>query len=193
MTLTHPKPAAPSANFPLARLSRQWPTLLVGLGCGSSLFYTCTVPLVGLGVTAGLTLPRSVALRVIGAVWLANQLLGYTLHAYPRTPQSFAWGFILGLGAVAVTLVASRAVSWRGGLQRLEVPTAAWVTVVGFCIYEGLILLASLALGGLESFTPAIVGGIFLTNALWAAGLLGLHALFQNRRPPVLPPDSWQP
>ncbi|UFP94752.1 hypothetical protein [Gloeobacter morelensis] len=181
MTLTPPKPAAPSANRPLAKPTWLWPTLLLVLGCGSSLLYTCTVPLVGLGVTAGLTLPRSLALRVVGTIWLANQVLGYTLHNYPRTADSFLWGLILGLGAAAVTLAATGTARHRGPLSRRWALTAAWVTVAGFCIYEGIILLASLALGGLESFTPAIVGGLFLTNTLWAGGLLGLHALLASK------------
>jgi hypothetical protein len=45
------------------------------------------------------------------ALWLADQIVGYAIHGYPRTPESFAWGAAIGAAAL-----------WRPG------PLDGWVT-----------------------------------------------------------------
>jgi hypothetical protein len=69
--------------------------------------YTCTVPLVGFGAIAGATLPRRRALVTVVSIWLVNQVLGFGIRQYPWTLSTFAWGLVLGLGAVLVMLLAS--------------------------------------------------------------------------------------
>lgn len=168
-----------STLFTATRLlsERTWPLLLVTVGALSSLYYTCTVPLIAFAAVAGITLGRNRALLVVSGIWLANQILGYTLHQYPQTPVSFAWGGILGLGALLVT-VAALAMRSAKAVPR---PFAVLLALIGgFACYEGLILLASIGLGSLDSFTPAIVAGIFLTNALWVGGLSAVHALLDR-------------
>ena len=84
-----------------------WFFLLTALGSASNVVYTCTVPLVGFGAIAGITLTRKKALTMIMTMWLINQILGFTIHQYPLTISTIIWGGVLGLGALLVTLLAS--------------------------------------------------------------------------------------
>lgn len=119
-------PAIPQAQW-------QWAALLMAIGTVTSFWYTCTVPLVALGTIAALSLPRRRALTTVTVVWLANQVLGYTLHQYPQTPESFAWGAVLGVGVVASVLVTTAVHSHI----RKGVPGLALLLLAGFVVYEG--------------------------------------------------------
>ena len=73
----------------------------------SNILYYCTVPLVGIGVLAGTTLPRRRALTVLLTMWFVNQLLGFTVRGYPYTVSTFAWGGVMLLRATLAVLLAS--------------------------------------------------------------------------------------
>ncbi|MBW4553571.1 MAG: hypothetical protein KME35_21025 [Aphanocapsa sp. GSE-SYN-MK-11-07L] len=158
--------------------SRLWFFLLVGLGTMSNVVYTCTVPLVGFGAIAGSTLIRRRAIATAMTMWLVNQMLGFTLHHYPLTLSTFAWGFVLGLGTLLVTLLASMNPPFA---QNQTIGHYQWLGIafaVGFILYELVIWLAGLALGGGEGFTLPILGGILMGNAVWAIALSSIHALW---------------
>ncbi|MEQ8963432.1 MAG: hypothetical protein RLP02_36930 [Coleofasciculus sp. C2-GNP5-27] len=154
-----------------------WFFLLLTLGSASNVLYTCTVPLVGFGAIAGATLPRRRALVTVMSMWLANQVLGFTIHQYPWTLSTFAWGLVLGVGAVVVTLLASLKLK----LSKNDLTAyGAWLgiaLVIGFGVYELTIWLACLVLGGCDSFTLPILWGIFQGNAIWAISLTAIHSL----------------
>ncbi|MGH8001559.1 MAG: hypothetical protein ACREPR_19590, partial [Brasilonema sp.] len=84
--------------------SQLWFFLLTATGVASNSIYYCTVPLVGFGVIAGSTLPRRKAITVLLTMWLVNQLLGFTVRNYPWMFSTFAWGWVMGIGAVLATL-----------------------------------------------------------------------------------------
>jgi hypothetical protein len=48
---------------------------------------------------------------------------------------------------------------------------------LGFVSYQGILMLASLILGGEETFAPPVVAQIAVINAAWLAGLIVLNEL----------------
>src|SRR6516165_11737164 len=80
-----------------------WLGLLVGASVIFSLGLACAVPLAAYAAAAALSLSRRDALLLILLVWAANQLVGFTLLAYPWTASTFAWGATLGIVAVHAT------------------------------------------------------------------------------------------
>jgi len=162
---------------------RFWPSLFTTIGCLSNIAYTCTLPFVTIGIIAGTTLTRQRAMVSASMIWLANQIFGYVWHNYPRTPDSFAWGVVLGIGTVGVALLASyrplffqthplRAGRWLWNY--LWIPA---MLILGFLAFEGLILAAGLVLGGTEGLTLPILGKIWVDNWLWTSFWLGIHTL----------------
>jgi hypothetical protein len=157
--------------------SRFWFVLLLSLATVSNVIYTCTVPLAGVGAIAGSTLPRRRALQVILSMWFVNQLLGFTVRQYPWTLSTFVWGPILLLGAVLSGVLAWQKPRFS---QRGFTGYSAWLTfalVAGFVVYQLVIAIASLGMGGLEHFTPQIVWDVFRGNAIWAIALTIVHSV----------------
>jgi hypothetical protein len=119
---------------------------------------------------------RRTALLLVGVVWLANQIVGYCCLGYPFTGNSFAWGGALGAVALLATETA-RAVALR--VQRTDPLVGPLVSfITAFAVYEAaLFVVAITALGGMDAFTPAIIGRIFVINAVAMIGLLVLNRL----------------
>lgn len=154
--------------------SRLWYYGLLAAGSVSNVLYYCTVPLVGIGVLAGTTLPRRRALTVLLTMWFVNQLLGFTVRGYPYTVSTFAWGGVMLLGAILAVLLASR----RPAFHHTPLRHGLWLTLsllLGFCLYELVIWLGGLALGGVHGFTLSVLAEILLGNALWGGGLAAVH------------------
>jgi hypothetical protein len=124
-----------------------WLAVLVGTSVAFTLGLACAVPLAAFAAAAALTLSRQDALVLIIAVWLANQLVGFTMLDYPWTASTISWGIALGTVAVLATVASQR-------------------TVISVTL-----------LGGVEIYTVAIQGRIFVVNAAAFAGLLVLHRL----------------
>ena len=84
-------------------------------------------PFAALASTAALNVSRRDLITLIGAAWLANQIIGYVFLAYPMTWHSFAWGGALGMAASLGTVGALAAVAWSyrvtGGSRPPPVPT----------------------------------------------------------------------
>lgn len=155
---------------------RLWLSMLVAASVAFTLGLACAVPLAAFAAAAALTLSRRAALLLVGAVWLANQIIGYSCLGYPYNANSLAWGAALGAVALLAT-VAARAVALR--VERtgsLMTPLASFAAA--FAVYEGaLFIVAVVALGDTGSFTPAIMGRIFIINAVAMLGLLVLNRL----------------
>ncbi|NET06550.1 MAG: hypothetical protein F6K16_17980 [Symploca sp. SIO2B6] len=179
-----------ATNSPLLKLSARWEVayrsvsrskfwflLLTALGSLSNVVYTCTVPLVGFGVIAGATLPRRRAIATMMTMWFVNQLLGFTIHNYPQTLNTFTWGLVLGLGTLLVTLLASIKPSFGSSPMGSHYLWLAVALMGGYVLYECVILLAGFALGGVEGFTLPILWGVFAGNAVWAITLGCLHSI----------------
>jgi hypothetical protein len=153
-----------------------WLAFLVGASVVFSLGLACAVPLAAFAAAAALSLPRGDALVLILLVWLANQLVGFTLLDYPWTASTFAWGAALGIVAILATLaghwMARRSMKASRGL------TFPATFLIAFGVYEaGLFAIATTFLGGTEIYTAAIQGRIFAINAVAFVGLLALNHL----------------
>lgn len=152
-----------------------WLALLVAASVAFSLGFACAVPLAAFGAAAALTLSRRDALLLIGAVWLANQIVGYGMMGYPWTANSLAWGAVLGIVAVLATLSAHWIVRRLDGGKVLAASAAF---LAAFAVYEAALFVVAVALlGGAEDFTPAIIGRIFAINLVAVVGLLALNRL----------------
>ncbi len=151
-----------------------WLALLVAASAAFSFVFACATPFAAFGAAAALTLTRRDAMRLTVAVWLASQVLGYTVLKYPWTANSFAWGAVLGAAAV-LTTVAARGVARR--LAGASDGVLALATLLAaLMVYEGMLFAVAMAwLGGTENFTLPIVGRIFAVNVAVLIGLSALH------------------
>jgi hypothetical protein len=134
------------------------------------------VPLAAFAAAAALSLSRRGALLLITLVWLANQLVGFTVLHYPWTTSTFTWGVVLGAVAILATLasqwIAGRLVNARGAF------TVTTTFLIAFAVYEAaLFAVSATLLGGTEIYTAAIQGRIFAINAAAFVGLLVLNYL----------------
>lgn len=153
-----------------------WLSSLVGASVVFSLGLACAVPLAAFAAAAALSLSRRDALLLILLVWLANQLVGFTVLHYPWTASTFAWGVVLGTVAVLATWtsqwIAGRLVDARRAFSVMA------TFLIAFAVYEAaLFAVSATLLGGTEIYTAAIQGRIFAINAAAFVGLLALNRL----------------
>jgi hypothetical protein len=155
---------------------RAWLVVLVVAISGCSFAFACATPFAAFGAIAALTLSCRDALRITIALWLADQLIGYGIHGYPPTADSFAWGAALGVAAVLTTLAARGiAVRLRAAGSLAQVLAAL---LGAFAVFEMLLFGVAIAgLGGTESFTLPIVSRILAINAVALVGLYVLHRI----------------
>jgi hypothetical protein len=153
-----------------------WLVVLVGASVAFSLGFACAVPLAAFAAAAALTLSRHDALVLIVAVWLANQLVGFTVLDYPWTASTFAWGAALGTVAILAALAGQWTARHSMGTGRAVSYMATFL--VAFAVYEAaLFAVSATLLGGTEIYTAAIQGRILAVNAAAFVGLLVLHRL----------------
>ena len=153
-----------------------WLGLLVGASVVFSLGLACAAPLAAFAAAAALSLSRRDALLLILLVWLANQLVGFTVLHYPLTASTFAWGVVLGAVAVLATLAGQWIADRLVGGCRAVVAMATFL--IAFAVYEAaLFTVSATLLGGTEIYTAAIQGRIFAINAAAFVGLLVLNQL----------------
>jgi hypothetical protein len=167
----------------LAGASR-WQYGLIAIGCFSSFLYP-HIPLVSFATLAGITLNRRQAVASAGLIWLVNQLYGFTVRQYPLTSIAFLWGLTLGLGTVAVALMASMMprVSPRSGLIRQGVGLIMTL-MVGFVTFNSGIWLVN-QWAGMHGLTADVLLRILGRDLGWAIGLFSLYHILNHA--PVLP------
>lgn len=156
------------SQFPSQTRRILWLAALVGASVAFSFGFSCATPLAAFAAISAMTLSRRDALLFAGAVWLANQLVGFTFLNYPTDATTLAWGAALG----AITLVSTEIVGLVTRRQNGLVGTVA-AYLLAFGLYQGGILGVSFALNsGFEAFAPEIVAQVFALNAVAFAGLL---------------------
>jgi hypothetical protein len=112
--------------------------------------------------------------HLVGAVWLANQVVGYAVLDYPWTANSVAWVAAMGIAAV-VAMEATRLVDAK--VRTVGPVRHAAALLVAFAAYEIVLFAAAVtALGATEDFTAAIVGEMLAYNV---GALVALYALNQ--------------
>ncbi|MEB3278942.1 MAG: hypothetical protein VKK42_08505 [Lyngbya sp.] len=150
--------------------SRFWQILFLAIGTGSTIIYP-HAPLVAFGTIAGTTLNRKRAILLGLIVWLVNQLYGFLIRDYPRSPDAFAWGLIMGAGVVLVTGFASIRPRFSRQQTFGHVLWIILAAIFGFVLYESLILLAFPVLTDGHSMGWNILQKLFVKNMIWTAGL----------------------
>ncbi len=165
------------ADFQIAHpsfmASTIWLLILALAAVGATVALSCVTPFAALAVALAGTVGLRTSMCVMIAVWLANQIIGFGLFHFPRTPDAFLIGIAIGaaavLGTIAAWFILNR-MQFRSVLLRLGL-----ALLVSFGVYE-LALLAPVAfLGDLETFRPAIVAELGLVNAVSFVGMIALN------------------
>ncbi len=160
-----------------------WIGFMVAASVALSLGFACAAPLAAIGAVSALTLSGRNAVLAAAAAWLANQAAGCLVLGYPLTADCFAWGAVLGFGAVFAMQAARWSAARATGL-RTAAPLAAFAAA--FAVYEATLFAAALTfLGGTEDFTAAIIGRVLEINVITLLAMLLLNragALMHNSK-----------
>jgi hypothetical protein len=149
-----------------------FPVLLVGLAGIVCSVLGCVVPFSAIAAAAALYCGRKIGAGVVLVTWGVNQLLGFTLHGYPHTASTYAWGVAIGVASLVSFAVA-------GALRR----SAAVAFVVAFLTFEAVLMVFSIPLGDWGAYAPRILAQLLLTNALWFAAIYGVTRYGLNLHP----------
>lgn len=188
--LNHPEFSVIATRFETAwrslATSRWWPFALLAVGTASNGIHAHT-PLVAFAAMSGVTLLRRRAITIALLIWLVNQSVGFGLRGYPLSATAFTWGALMGLG----TLLVVAFVSWRPGFARTSWPGhwlwCALSLLVGFGLYQGLILLVHPLMADGHWMDWAIVVKLFVKDLAWAGMIAIVHGLFLWRQATALP------
>lgn len=90
--------------------------------------------------------------------------------------MSFLWGLVMGLGTVAVVLIAS--IQPRSS-RRSWIGQGLWLgiaLVLGFGLYQSSILFVNQWVG-MHGLTAEVLARIFVRDLIWAIALFSLHSV----------------
>jgi hypothetical protein len=151
-----------------------WPAILIVAAIGGNLL-GCLMPFAALAVAFAGTMRLRPALGAMLCVWIVNQIIGFGLFHYPHTANTVLWGLAMGGAALVATCVASMLLRTTASRTR---PVSVVAALVGsFAAFEVALFAAALFLGGLATFTPAIIGEIALSTGLWFVGMIVLNEI----------------
>jgi hypothetical protein len=152
-----------------------WIAILVLASVAFTFGLACAAPLAAFAAAAALTMSRRNALYLVGAVWFANQAVGFGVLGYPWIANTIGWGVVMGIAGIA-GMETARLVDARLGAASLPVRHGAGL-LVAFAAYEVVLFAAAVtALGATEDFTPAIIGEMLAYNVI---ALMALYLLNQ--------------
>lgn len=175
-----------NAEIPSTAANAVWLVILTLAGLGGSLGISCITPFVALAVALAGTVRLAVALRAMLAIWLLNQLIGFTFLNFPRTPNTFLWGLAIGAAALLSTVAAASLLKRTATFPTIT--GLSFALLFGYAVYESTLFVAALFLGGVETFAPAIIAQIGFVNVVWFVGLAALNALVAVLLKPWLGP-----
>lgn len=155
-----------------------WSAILGLTAIIGSYGFACVFPFAAMATLAAVTLDTRRAALLVGVVWLANQIVGFTLMNYPHDAQAYVWGGAILVSALAA-LAAARAVAVPALLSLRSIGALA----VAIIAYQALMFIAAVALDGLESSTPTIVAQVALSDVAWFTGLAALRLLITRTAP----------
>jgi hypothetical protein len=158
----------------LARRSL-WIVLLTGATIVGSFIFACATPFPALGALAALFIRRRDAFVLTAINWLANQAIGYGFLRYPQNFDSFAWGGVIGLSALAATAAAIGMRSLAGRAGWVARTVACFLTA--FVAYELALFAATAFLSDGGGFTAKVVVYVLEVNGFAFAGLLVLQGI----------------
>ncbi len=160
------------STLPTANRRIFWAATFIAASIIFSFGWACALPLAGFAAVAALTTVRREALLLTGAVWFANQAVGFLFLHYPTDAMTLFWGGALGaialLSCESAGLIARRFPGVAGGIAAF---------LAAFVVYESLVLAVTAATGpGVDHFTAPVVTRIFLVNLSAFVALLVLKA-----------------
>jgi hypothetical protein len=147
--------------------------LLVTASLALTLGFACAVPLAAFAAISALTFDFGTAVVAILAVWLANQVVGFSILHYPTDPTTLSWGGALGALGLASLVFARLALDRTSGL--IAAPAAF---LASFVAYEGLLFVINVSVGAHEGvFASPVVARIFAINVAAFGVLYAMRAL----------------
>ena len=156
--------------------NRLWFFTLLAVGVASNGIYA-HAPLAAFACMGGVTLSRRRAIGVALSIWFVNQAIGFGVRGYPLTTVAFTWGTLMGIG----TLLAAMITSWRPVMNQQSwmgyVRGMAIAILLGFAVYQGLILFAFPFLADGHLMGWEVVGKLFVKHLIWASGITIVHSL----------------
>ena len=156
-----------------------WSAVLGTSAVFGSYFFACVFPFAAIATIAAMTLDMRRGLALVGATWGANQIVGFALMNYPQTFETVALGVSLGFGALAAYAVA-RLIAEGQPLVSLRSLAAL---VSAFITYQVFIFGGAIAFGGVENFSPTIIAGVAINDAVWFVGLAAIGVALQRAFP----------
>lgn len=153
-----------------------WIGLLTAATLLATGVFACAVPLAALAAIAAFDTERNDGVLLVGAVWLANQVYGFTVLGYPHEAQAYAWGVTMGIGAIAAYYAARAVVSSVAPKSALMAVLVA--LPVAFAVYEASIFVGTLVLTrGEGAFNGSVVFYVAIVEAVAFIALLIAHRL----------------
>jgi hypothetical protein len=147
----------------------------------ASFAFACATPFAAFAVVAAAMLTFRSALLVVTGGWLVNQGIGFCLLHYPVDTNTILWGFVIGLAALAATLLSTIVLRV---LRRGGTPVALAVALLAaYVAYELVLFAATPFLGGAGNFAAVIVARLGLLSALWLIGLVVVCELVRQLNP----------
>lgn len=154
-------------------LAPLWLGLLIVTSAALTALYTCITPFATFAAITATLLSNRQALSCMVIVWLANQVVGFSVLSYPWTAKTVAWGMAIG-GAAVLGMLAAQWVVGHLESFRSPIPTVAGF-LSAFMVYQVMLsAVAASLLGGTDAFAPRVIGQVLLINAVTFAGLFGL-------------------
>jgi hypothetical protein len=149
-----------------------WSAVLGLTAAVGSYGLACVFPFAALAALAAVTLPTRQAAGLLGAMWLVNQVIGFTLLSYPHDGQAVAWGAIIGVAAFAGLAAAKMAYGAEKKLVSLRTVAALAASIIA---YQAVMFVGAYVMNGFESSTAAIVADVARNDVMWFAGLAALR------------------
>ncbi len=177
VTAAIPQPSQWTLTWSRVASDRRWIFLLMGMRVFSSIIYPHP-PFVAFGAIAGTTLKPRRAILVAMSIWLMNQIYGYTVRQYPWSADSLLWGLMLGLGTLIVTALALLRPTFSQKTLKGHCLWVGAIALIGFAMFESLILTVDWLLTGSHTLTWAIARGILINTTLWTIALTLVYLVF---------------
>ena len=159
-----------------------WPATVATATIIGSLAAACMMPFVALAVVVALSLPLRRAVITVTAIVAANQAIGFAYLGYPAESSTIAWGAALWGATLASLVVARTLVNQSSDISVARVVVAG---LVAFGVFEALLFAFATQVGGLETFTPAIVMQLARNEAFWLLGLVTLRLFATGAAPAI--------
>jgi hypothetical protein len=167
--------------------------LFIAISAIGSWIFACVTPFVAFAVAAACALPTRPAVLTVTAIWLVNQLIGFSILGYAWDANTLFWGIAIGAAAVAAAALACTIVRLVVRNHLVAIGAAFGAALAA---YEGGLFLAALVLGGIGAFTPAIVAHVAVLNLGWTVALVGASEILRHFRPACgkpVPPSAALP